>query len=73
MTDLFQFAFGPSIGGIRMAPDVSIEECVRLARSMTLEECRRQSPPWWGKSVVFADRRLPLADCGQGAVKRGYR
>ena len=28
-------AAGPSIGGLRMAPDVSIEECFRLARAMT--------------------------------------
>jgi len=28
-------AAGPSIGGGRMAPDVSLEECFRLARAMT--------------------------------------
>ena len=26
-------AAGPTIGGVRMAPDVSLEECVRLARA----------------------------------------
>jgi len=30
-------ARGPSIGGLRMAPDVSTEECFRLARAMTLK------------------------------------
>lgn len=30
-------ARGPSIGGVRMAPDVSAEECVRLARAMTMK------------------------------------
>src|SRR6266540_2080693 len=30
-------AIGPSIGGLRMAPDVSLEECARLARAMTLK------------------------------------
>ena len=30
-------ACGPSIGGLRMAPDVSIDECLRLARAMTLK------------------------------------
>ncbi len=30
-------ACGPSIGGVRMAPDVSLEECFRLARAMTLK------------------------------------
>ena len=29
-------AAGPSIGGVRMAPDVSTAECCRLARAMTL-------------------------------------
>ncbi|MGD8534140.1 MAG: Glu/Leu/Phe/Val dehydrogenase dimerization domain-containing protein, partial [Gammaproteobacteria bacterium] len=30
-------AIGPAIGGLRMAPDVSTEECFRLARAMTLK------------------------------------
>jgi glutamate dehydrogenase/leucine dehydrogenase len=30
-------ACGPAIGGTRMAPDVSFEECFRLARAMTLK------------------------------------
>ena len=30
-------ACGPSIGGVRMAPDVSTDECFRLARAMTLK------------------------------------
>ena len=30
-------AKGPSIGGLRMAPDVSTEECIRLARAMTMK------------------------------------
>ena len=29
-------ACGPAIGGVRMAPDATIEECFRLARAMTL-------------------------------------
>ena len=28
-------ACGPAIGGVRMAPDVTVEEVVRLARAMT--------------------------------------
>jgi glutamate dehydrogenase (NAD(P)+) len=55
-------ACGPSIGGIRMAPDVSIEECFRLARSMTLKNAAADLPHGGGKSVVFADPRLPIAD-----------
>jgi glutamate dehydrogenase/leucine dehydrogenase len=30
-------ACGPSIGGVRMAPDVSAEEAFRLARAMTMK------------------------------------
>ena len=30
-------AKGPSIGGIRMATDVTLEECARLARAMTFK------------------------------------
>ena len=30
-------AAGPAIGGVRMAPDVSLDECFRLARGMTLK------------------------------------
>ncbi len=30
-------AAGPAIGGTRMAPDVSTEECFRLARAMTFK------------------------------------
>ena len=30
-------AKGPSIGGVRMAPDVTTEECARLARAMTFK------------------------------------
>ena len=52
-------AMGPSIGGLRMAPDVSTKECFRLARAMTLKnertraamsgtgcECRKRSSPY---------------------------
>ena len=28
-------ACGVAVGGVRMAPDVSVEECFRLARAMT--------------------------------------
>jgi glutamate dehydrogenase (NAD(P)+) len=48
-------AAGPSIGGTRMAPDVSLEECVRLARAMTLKNAAAGLPHGGGKSVIFAD------------------
>ena len=51
-------AAGPSIGGCRMAPDVSLEECFRLARAMTLKNAAAGLPHGGGKSVIFADPRM---------------
>ncbi|HXH01704.1 MAG TPA: Glu/Leu/Phe/Val dehydrogenase [Candidatus Competibacteraceae bacterium] len=52
-------ACGPSIGGLRMAPDVSTEECFRLARAMTLKNAAAGLPHGGGKSVLYGDPRLP--------------
>jgi glutamate dehydrogenase (NAD(P)+) len=52
-------ATGPSIGGLRMAEDVSLEECARLARAMTLKNAAAGLPHGGGKSVVFGDPRVP--------------
>ncbi len=52
-------ARGPSIGGLRMAPDVSCEECVRLARAMTLKNAAADLPHGGGKSVIFGDPKMP--------------
>lgn len=54
-------ACGPSIGGVRMAVDVSVEECARLARAMTLKNAAAGLPHGGGKSVIFADPRMPAA------------
>src|SRR5262249_14548034 len=48
-------ACGPSIGGIRMAPDVSTEEVARLARAMTLKNAAAGLPHGGGKSGIIAD------------------
>ena len=48
-------ACGPSIGGVRMEPDVSLEECVRLARAMTFKNAAAGLAHGGGKSVIFAD------------------
>jgi len=48
-------AAGPSIGGVRMAPDVSLEECARLARAMTFKNAAAGLPHGGGKAVIFAD------------------
>ena len=48
-------AAGTAIGGVRMAPDVSLDECFRLARGMTLKNAAAGLPHGGGKSVIFAD------------------
>lgn len=54
-------ACGEAIGGVRMAPDVSLEECFRLARAMTLKNAAAGLPHGGGKSVIFGDPRMPAA------------
>lgn len=53
-------AIGPSIGGVRMAPDVTLEECARLARAMSLKNAAAGLPHGGGKSVIVADPAMPL-------------
>lgn len=55
-------ACGPAIGGVRMAPDVSVDECVRLARAMTLKNAAAGLPHGGGKSVIFGNPRMPVSD-----------
>ncbi len=52
-------ACGPAVGGVRMAPDVSTEECFRLARAMTWKNAAAGLPHGGGKSVIFDDPRMP--------------
>lgn len=55
-------AAGPSIGGVRMSPEVSLEECFRLARAMTFKNAAAGLPHGGGKSVIFADPSMdPVA------------
>jgi glutamate dehydrogenase (NAD(P)+) len=54
-------ACGPAIGGVRIAPDVSIEECFRLARAMTWKNAAAGLAHGGGKSVIAADPRMPKA------------
>lgn len=51
-------ACGPAIGGMRMAPDVTTEECIRLARAMTLKNAMAGLAHGGGKSVVRADPHM---------------
>ena len=55
-------ARGPSIGGVRMAPDVSTAECFRLARAMTLKNAAAGLPHGGGKAVLYGDPKMPKAD-----------
>jgi glutamate dehydrogenase (NAD(P)+) len=52
-------ARGPSIGGVRMAPDVSTQECFRLARAMTFKNAAADLPHGGGKSVMYGDPAMP--------------
>ena len=52
-------ARGPALGGLRMAPDVTVEECARLARAMTLKNSAAGLAHGGGKSVLCGDPRMP--------------
>ena len=51
-------AKGPSIGGVRMAEDVSLEECLRLARAMTFKNAAAGLPHGGGKAVLYGDPKM---------------
>jgi glutamate dehydrogenase (NAD(P)+) len=55
-------AVGPSIGGLRMAEDVTTDECFRLARAMTLKNAAAGLPHGGGKSVLRGNPRTPRHD-----------
>lgn len=48
-------ACGPSIGGVRLAADVSADEVFRLARAMTLKNAAAGLPHGGGKAGIVAD------------------
>ena len=48
-------ACGPSIGGVRMATDVSTQEVFRLARAMTMKNAAAGLAHGGGKSGILAD------------------
>lgn len=55
-------ATGPSIGGLRMAVDVSTEECFRLARAMTMKNAAAGLPYGGGKAVLYGDPKMPIEE-----------
>ena len=54
-------ARGPSVGGIRMAVDVTLEECARLARAMSFKNAAADLPHGGGKAVIVGDPKMPRA------------
>jgi len=48
-------ACGPAIGGVRMAPDVTLPEVCRLARAKTFKNAAAGLPHGGGKSGILAD------------------
>lgn len=52
-------AAGPSIGGVRMAEDVSTVECIRLARAMTYKNAAAGLPHGGGKAVLYGNPKMP--------------
>jgi glutamate dehydrogenase/leucine dehydrogenase len=55
-------AAGPAIGGVRMAADVTREECFRLARAMSLKNAMAGLAHGGGKAAIVADPNLPVDD-----------
>ena len=55
-------ALGRALGGVRMAPDVSVEECFRLARAMTLKNAAAGLAHGGGKVVLYGDPKMPKPD-----------
>jgi glutamate dehydrogenase (NAD(P)+) len=55
-------AKGPAIGGVRMATDVTTEECVRLARAMTFKNAAAGLPHGGGKVVLIGDPKMPAGE-----------
>ncbi|MEQ8652081.1 MAG: Glu/Leu/Phe/Val dehydrogenase [Kiloniellales bacterium] len=55
-------AAGPAIGGLRMAEDVTTEECFRLARAMTLKNAAAGLSHGGAKSAILANPHAPVAE-----------
>jgi glutamate dehydrogenase/leucine dehydrogenase len=61
-------ACGPAIGGVRMAPDVTVEEVCRLARAMTFKNAAAGLPHGGGKAGIIADPAAPV-ECKEALVR----
>lgn len=61
-------ACGPSIGGVRMAADVSTQEVFRLARAMTLKNAAAGLAHGGGKAGILADPKC----CDKQRLMRAF-
>lgn len=52
-------AAGPAIGGVRIAPDITVDEVARLARAMTFKNAAAGLPHGGAKSGIVADPGMP--------------
>ncbi len=64
-------AAGPSIGGVRMAPDVDTREVFRLARAMTMKNASAGLAHGGGKSAIIADPKTSDREALVRAFARG--
>ncbi len=55
-------AAGPAIGGIRMAPDITVDEVFRLARAMTFKNAAAGLRHGGGKAGIFGDPDMAALD-----------
>ncbi len=49
------FIYGPPAGGVRLAPDITIDEMIRLARAMTLKFCTYKVPAGGAKAGIWGN------------------
>jgi glutamate dehydrogenase (NAD(P)+) len=52
-------ALGPAIGGVRVSPEVTVDEVMRLARTMTMKNSIAGLPHGGGKAGIVRDPRDP--------------
>jgi len=62
-------ALGPGKGGIRMTPDVSVDEVAKLARAMTLKNALASLPFGGAKSGIIANAKTLSKDEKSKMVK----
>jgi glutamate dehydrogenase (NAD(P)+) len=66
-------AAGPAIGGVRMAPDVTLTEVARLARAMTLKNLLAGVAHGGGKAGIVPRAAAEAIARGRLAEARRYR